>query len=61
MQKYSGSKRTFAALLKKMIEKKKIGLVLALTRSNFAPVFCAMLPQVSFVIFYLSCANCVSA
>ncbi|KAG1767920.1 SPOC like C-terminal domain-containing protein [Suillus occidentalis] len=43
--KYSGSKRTFAALLKKMIEKKKIGLVLALTRSNSAPVFCAMLPQ----------------
>lgn len=43
--KYSGSKRTFAALLKKMIEKKKIGLVLALTRRNFAPVFCAMLPQ----------------
>ncbi|KAG1820825.1 Ku DNA-binding complex, Ku70 subunit [Suillus subaureus] len=43
--KYSGSKRTFAALLKKMIEKKKIGLVLALTRRNAAPVFCAMLPQ----------------
>ncbi|KAG2147725.1 SPOC like C-terminal domain-containing protein [Suillus bovinus] len=43
--KYSGSKRTFAALLKKMIEKKKIGHVLALTRSNAAPVFCAMLPQ----------------
>lgn len=43
--KYSGSKRTFAALLKKMIEKKKIGLVLALMRRNAAPVFCAMLPQ----------------
>ncbi|KAG2115015.1 SPOC like C-terminal domain-containing protein [Suillus clintonianus] len=43
--KYSGSKRTFAALLKKMIEKKKIGLVVALTRRNAAPVFCAMLPQ----------------
>ncbi|KAG1822093.1 SPOC like C-terminal domain-containing protein [Suillus variegatus] len=43
--KYSGSKRTFAALLRKMIEKKKIGLVLALTRRNTAPVFCAMLPQ----------------
>ncbi|KAG2116876.1 SPOC like C-terminal domain-containing protein [Suillus cothurnatus] len=44
--KYSGSKRTFAALLKKMIEKKKIGLVLALMRRNAAPCFCAMLPQV---------------
>ncbi|KAG0705785.1 SPOC like C-terminal domain-containing protein [Suillus ampliporus] len=43
--KYSGSKRTFTALLKKMIEKKKIGLVLALTRRNSAPIFCAMLPQ----------------
>jgi ATP-dependent DNA helicase 2 subunit 1 len=52
MQKYSGSKRTFAALLKKMIEKKKIGLVLALMRRNAAPVFCAMLPQVSFVFYY---------
>ncbi|KAG1735345.1 SPOC like C-terminal domain-containing protein [Suillus paluster] len=43
--KYSGSKRTFTALLKKMIEKKKIGLVLALTRRNVAPIFCAMVPQ----------------
>ncbi|KAJ8592867.1 Ku DNA-binding complex, Ku70 subunit [Rhizopogon salebrosus TDB-379] len=43
--KYSGSKRTFTALLKKMIEKKKFGLVLTLTRRNAAPVFCAMLPQ----------------
>lgn len=47
MQKYSGSKRTFTALLKKMIAKRKIGLVLALTRRNAAPIFCAMLPQVS--------------
>ncbi|OAX41910.1 Ku DNA-binding complex, Ku70 subunit [Rhizopogon vinicolor AM-OR11-026] len=45
MQKYSGSKRTFTALLKKMIEREKLGLVLALTRRNAAPIFCAMLPQ----------------
>ncbi|KAF8224427.1 Ku DNA-binding complex, Ku70 subunit [Tricholoma matsutake] len=42
---YSGSKRTFSALLKSMIKKKKIGLVLALTRRNSSPVFCALLPQ----------------
>ncbi|KAG1789705.1 SPOC like C-terminal domain-containing protein [Suillus plorans] len=44
--KYLRGKHTFAALLKKMIEKKKIGLVLALTRHHAAPVFCAMLPQI---------------
>jgi len=60
MQKYSGSKRTFTALLKKMIEKKKFGLVLALTRRNAAPVFCAMLPQVSFRFTCLSHANRVA-
>ncbi|KAF9231369.1 SPOC like C-terminal domain-containing protein [Melanogaster broomeanus] len=43
--KYSGSKRTFSALLQKMLEKDKIGLVLALTRRNATPVFCAMVPQ----------------
>ncbi|KIJ11497.1 hypothetical protein PAXINDRAFT_171745 [Paxillus involutus ATCC 200175] len=43
--KYSGSKRTFSALLQKMLEKNKIGLVLALTRRNATPVFCAMVPQ----------------
>ncbi|GJE85629.1 Ku DNA-binding complex, Ku70 subunit [Phanerochaete sordida] len=42
---YSGSKRTFSALLKTMEKKKKIGLVLALMRRNATPVFCAMLPQ----------------
>jgi len=42
---YSGSKRTFNALLKSMLAKKKIGIVLALTRRNSSPVFCAMLPQ----------------
>ncbi|KAJ7248523.1 SPOC like C-terminal domain-containing protein [Mycena rebaudengoi] len=31
---YSGSKRTFSALLKSMIKKKKMGLVLSLTRRN---------------------------
>ncbi|KAF8835667.1 Ku DNA-binding complex, Ku70 subunit [Paxillus ammoniavirescens] len=43
--KYSGSKRTFSALLQKMLEKNKIGLALALTRRNATPVFCAMVPQ----------------
>jgi len=42
---YSGSKRTFSALLKSMIKKKKIGVVLALTRKNSSPLFCALLPQ----------------
>ncbi|OBZ72522.1 ATP-dependent DNA helicase II subunit 1 [Grifola frondosa] len=44
---YSGSKRTFSALLKTMLNKKKIALVLALTRRNSSPIFCAMLPQAS--------------
>jgi hypothetical protein len=44
---YSGSKRTFSALLKSMISKKKIGIALALTRRNSSPTFCAMLPQAS--------------
>ncbi|OJT15082.1 ATP-dependent DNA helicase II subunit 1 [Trametes pubescens] len=42
---YSGSKRTFTALLKTMIKKEKIAIVLALTRRNASPVFCAVLPQ----------------
>ncbi|KIM74877.1 hypothetical protein PILCRDRAFT_800357 [Piloderma croceum F 1598] len=42
---YSGSKRTFSALLKSMISKKKIGIAIALTRRNSSPIFCAMLPQ----------------
>ena len=46
LQTYSGSKRTFSALLKTMIKKERIGLVLALTRRNASPVFCAMVPQV---------------
>lgn len=45
-QSYSGSKRTFSALLKSMIKKKKIGLALVLTRRNATPMFCALLPQV---------------
>lgn len=46
-QTYSGSKRTFTALLRTMIKKKKLGLVLAVTRRNATPQFCALLPQVS--------------
>lgn len=42
---YSGSKRTFSALLKSMIKKEKIGLALALTRRNSSPIFCYLLPQ----------------
>ncbi|KAH9847820.1 ku70-like protein [Lenzites betulinus] len=42
---YSGSKRTFTALLKTMIKKKKLAIVLSLTRRNASPVFCAVLPQ----------------
>ncbi|KAL7279454.1 hypothetical protein ACG7TL_007297 [Trametes sanguinea] len=42
---YSGSKRTFTALLRTMIKKKKIAIVLALTRRNSSPIFCAVLPQ----------------
>ncbi|KZT06069.1 ku70-like protein [Laetiporus sulphureus 93-53] len=42
---YSGSKRTFSALLKTMLRKKKIALVLAVTRRNAIPTFYAMLPQ----------------
>ncbi|KAI9067712.1 ku70-like protein [Trametes sanguinea] len=42
---YSGSKRTFTALLRTMIKKKKIAIVLALTRRNASPIFCAVLPQ----------------
>jgi hypothetical protein len=47
-QKFSGSKRTFSALVKTMLTKQKIGLVLALTRRNASPVFCALLPQVTY-------------
>ncbi|KAF8799055.1 Ku DNA-binding complex, Ku70 subunit [Phlegmacium glaucopus] len=42
---YSGSKRTFSALLRSMIKKNKIGLVLTLMRRNSTPLFCALLPQ----------------
>ncbi|KAF9456442.1 SPOC like C-terminal domain-containing protein [Collybia nuda] len=42
---YSGSRRTFSALLKTMIKKKKIALVRTLTRRNAQPMFCALLPQ----------------
>lgn len=42
---YSGSRRTFCALLKSMVKKAKIGLVLTLFRRSSTPSFCAMLPQ----------------
>ncbi|KIM39192.1 hypothetical protein M413DRAFT_447154 [Hebeloma cylindrosporum] len=42
---YSGSKRTFSALLQTMVKKGKIAIALALTRRNASPVFCALLPQ----------------
>ncbi|EMD33370.1 hypothetical protein CERSUDRAFT_108161 [Gelatoporia subvermispora B] len=42
---YSGSKRTFTALLRTMVRKKKIGIALGLARRNSTPTFYAMLPQ----------------
>jgi len=42
---YSGSIRTFSALLKSMLAKEKIGLVLGITRRNSAPTFYALMPQ----------------
>ncbi|KAF9048932.1 SPOC like C-terminal domain-containing protein [Panaeolus papilionaceus] len=42
---YSGSKRTFSALLRTMIKKDKIAIVRALVRRNASPTFCALLPQ----------------
>ncbi|KAF8573937.1 SPOC domain-like protein [Ramaria rubella] len=42
---YSGSIRTFSALLKTMLAKDKIGLVLGVTRRNSAPTFFALMPQ----------------
>lgn len=45
-QAFSGSTRTFSALLKSMLAKNKMGLVVGITRRNSAPAFFAMLPQV---------------
>ncbi|KZT40467.1 Ku DNA-binding complex, Ku70 subunit [Sistotremastrum suecicum HHB10207 ss-3] len=42
---YSGSTRTFSALLKVMKAKNKIALVLGLLRRNSSPAFYALLPQ----------------
>ncbi|KAL1746005.1 ku70-like protein [Schizophyllum fasciatum] len=42
---YSGSKRTFSALLQSLVKKNKIGLARVLTRRNATPTFCAMVPQ----------------
>ncbi|CAA7265755.1 unnamed protein product [Cyclocybe aegerita] len=42
---FSGSKRTFSALLRSMLKKDKIAIVLAMTRRNSTPIFCALLPQ----------------
>ena len=46
-QTYSGSRRTFTALMRTMIKRKKIAIALVLTRRNSSPIFCAVLPQVS--------------
>jgi ATP-dependent DNA helicase 2 subunit 1 len=49
-----GSTRTFTALLRSLLKKKKIGLTLVVTRRNSSPVFCAMVPQVkSFQNYFL--------
>ncbi|KIK60138.1 hypothetical protein GYMLUDRAFT_200779 [Collybiopsis luxurians FD-317 M1] len=42
---YSGSKRTFTALLKSMVKKKVIGLALGVVRRNSTPTIYAILPQ----------------
>ncbi|OCH89594.1 ku70-like protein [Obba rivulosa] len=42
---YSGSRRTFTALLRTMLKKGKIGIALGLMRRNMSPMFYAMLPQ----------------
>ncbi|KAI0077815.1 ku70-like protein [Panus rudis PR-1116 ss-1] len=44
--RYSGSNRTFNALLKSMVKRKRMGIVRTLLRRNSAPIFCALLPQV---------------
>lgn len=51
-QAYSGSKRTFNALLKTLVKKNKIGLVRVLLRSNASPLICALVPQVCRVLDY---------
>lgn len=43
--KFAGSRRTFVALLRTMVEKKKVGYVRAITRRNSTVVFCALVPQ----------------
>ncbi|KAI0029416.1 SPOC like C-terminal domain-containing protein [Vararia minispora EC-137] len=42
---YSGSKRTFSALIQAMLKKKRIALLLGIVRSNSQPTFYAGLPQ----------------
>ncbi|TDL25552.1 Ku DNA-binding complex, Ku70 subunit [Rickenella mellea] len=42
---FSGSRRTFTALMKTLIKKGKIGIVRVLMRRNSSPLFCALLPQ----------------
>lgn len=46
-QAFSGSVRTFSALLKSMLAKNKIGLVMGIARRNSAPMFYALIPQVA--------------
>ena len=43
-----------------MLEKNKIGLVLAVTRRNATPTFCALVPQVDAVLLALPVANLVA-
>lgn len=46
LQVWTGSTRTFAALLQVMLEKGKAGLGLLLPRRNTAPVHVLVMPQV---------------
>ncbi|KAL7417971.1 SPOC like C-terminal domain-containing protein [Mrakia frigida] len=42
---YTGSTRTFAALLRDLLNKDKIGIARCVYRKNSSPLMCAMLPQ----------------
>ncbi|EJT98331.1 ku70-like protein [Dacryopinax primogenitus] len=42
---YTGSTRTFAALLQSLIKKDKIGIALSVTRRGYTPQFVALLPR----------------
>lgn len=46
MQRYIGSTRTFAALLRSLLDKDKIGIARCVYRKGNSPSICALVPQV---------------